>query len=74
MLERTRSSGTPPYTSYRTFKTFIEDLHEQGVPSRIDRSVGRCDRIINDLLDYTRVKSVWIRTSDDPIPDPFVMR
>jgi hypothetical protein len=39
MLERTRPSGTPPYTSYRTFKTFIEDLHEHGVPSRIDRSV-----------------------------------
>jgi hypothetical protein len=39
MLERARSSGTPPYTSYRTFKTFIEDLREQGVPSRIDRSV-----------------------------------
>jgi hypothetical protein len=39
MLDRARSSGTPPYTSYRTFKTFIEDLHEQGVPSRIDRSV-----------------------------------
>jgi len=39
MIERARSSGTPPYTSYRTFKTFIEDLREQGVPSRIDRSV-----------------------------------
>jgi hypothetical protein len=26
------------------------------------------------IRDYTRVKSVWIRTSDDPIPDPFVMR
>ncbi|MFV1441322.1 MULTISPECIES: aldehyde dehydrogenase [unclassified Phaeobacter] len=25
-------------------------------------------------LDYTRVKTVWLRTSDDPIPDPFVMR
>jgi len=37
--ERTRSSGTPPYTSYRTFKTFIQDLQEHGVPSRIDRSV-----------------------------------
>jgi Family of unknown function (DUF5343) len=37
--ERARSSGTPPYTSYRTFKTFIEDLQEHGVPSRIDRSV-----------------------------------
>ena len=39
MLERARSTGTPPYTSYRTFKTFIEDLRENGVPSRIDRSV-----------------------------------
>jgi Family of unknown function (DUF5343) len=39
MLERTKSSGAPPYTSYRTFKTFIEDLHEHGVPSRVDRSV-----------------------------------
>ena len=26
------------------------------------------------MLDYTRTKSVWIRTSDEPIADPFVMR
>ncbi|WP_374636921.1 aldehyde dehydrogenase [Paracoccus sp. (in: a-proteobacteria)] len=25
-------------------------------------------------LDYTSVKTVWLRTSDDPIPDPFIMR
>ncbi|MGO7533382.1 aldehyde dehydrogenase [Rhizobium leguminosarum] len=25
-------------------------------------------------LDYTRTKTIWLRTSDDPIPDPFVMR
>ena len=25
-------------------------------------------------LDYTRTKAVWLRTSDEPIPDPFVMR
>lgn len=25
-------------------------------------------------LDYTKVKSVWLRTSDHPIPDPFAMR
>ncbi|AZL60461.1 aldehyde dehydrogenase [Tabrizicola piscis] len=25
-------------------------------------------------LDYTTVKAVWLRTSDTPIPDPFVMR
>ena len=29
---------------------------------------------LESVLDYTRVKSVWLRTSDDPIPDPFVMR
>jgi Family of unknown function (DUF5343) len=37
--EKMRSLRTAPYTSYRTFKTFIEDLREHGVPSRIDRSV-----------------------------------
>jgi Family of unknown function (DUF5343) len=37
--EQAKPMGTPPYTSYRTFKTFIEDLREHGVPSRIDRSV-----------------------------------
>jgi aldehyde dehydrogenase (NAD+)/betaine-aldehyde dehydrogenase len=26
------------------------------------------------IRDYTRSKTVWIRTSDDPIADPFVMR
>lgn len=26
------------------------------------------------IRDYTRSKTVWIRTSDEPIPDPFVMR
>ncbi|MBT9383673.1 aldehyde dehydrogenase [Pseudooceanicola sp. CBS1P-1] len=25
-------------------------------------------------LEYTKVKTVWMRLSDDPIPDPFVMR
>ena len=25
-------------------------------------------------LDYTKVKAVWLRTSDEPVPDPFVMR
>ena len=25
-------------------------------------------------LDYTKTKTVWLRTSDDPFPDPFVMR
>jgi hypothetical protein len=34
-----RGTRTPPYVSWKTFKTFSQDLHEHGVPSRIDRSV-----------------------------------
>ena len=37
--EQAKPVRTPPYTSYRTFKTFIQDLGEHGVPSRVDRSV-----------------------------------
>ena len=37
--EQAKSARTPPYTSYRTFKTFIHDLDQHGVPTRIDRSV-----------------------------------
>lgn len=28
----------------------------------------------DSIRDYTRTKSVWINTSDAPIPDPFIMR
>lgn len=39
-MEDEKAAGrVPPYTSYRTLKTFIEDLKSQGLPSRIDRSV-----------------------------------
>jgi hypothetical protein len=37
--EAAQSARTPPYVSYRTFKTFLDDLSREGVPSRIDRSV-----------------------------------
>ena len=29
---------------------------------------------VEAALEYTRTKTVWLRTSDAPIPDPFVMR
>ncbi|WP_299889149.1 aldehyde dehydrogenase [uncultured Ruegeria sp.] len=29
---------------------------------------------LQSALDYTKLKAIWLRTSDDPIPDPFVMR
>lgn len=34
-----QSTRTPPYISFRTLLTFIEDLKNVGVPPRIDRSV-----------------------------------
>jgi PAS domain S-box-containing protein len=37
--------------------------------SRVERSVARCDRIINDLLDYTRVKELHLATL---APDPWI--
>ncbi len=37
--------------------------------ARVERSVARCDRIINDLLDYTRVKELHV---SDIAPDPWV--
>ncbi len=35
----------------------------------MERSVARCDRIINDLLDYTRVKELHL---SDLVPDPWI--
>jgi hypothetical protein len=49
--ERAKAHGTPPYTSYRTFRSFIDDLREHGLPSRVDRSVlGRYSGIVGTQL------------------------
>jgi PAS domain S-box-containing protein len=37
--------------------------------ARVERSVARCDRIINDLLDYTRVKELHLA---ELAPDPWI--
>ncbi|HEX3969747.1 MAG TPA: ATP-binding protein, partial [Stellaceae bacterium] len=37
--------------------------------TRVERSVARCDRIINDLLDYTRVKELHVA---EIAPDPWI--
>lgn len=29
---------------------------------------------LESLLEYTRAKAVWLKTSDEPMPDPFIMR
>lgn len=38
-LEEQGTSRTPPYVSYKTLTTLIEDLKNVGLPPRIDRSV-----------------------------------
>jgi hypothetical protein len=51
--DEAKQARTPPYTSYRTFKTFIEDLRENGVPSRIDRSVlSRFSGVVGSQLTH----------------------
>jgi len=42
MAQENASTGaTPPYVSFATFKTFVADLKEQGVPPKIDRHVWK---------------------------------
>lgn len=41
MAQDGASETKPPYISFATFKTFISDLKEQGVPERIDKHVWR---------------------------------
>jgi len=49
-----------PLSAIRNTFVVIEDkakqqgLNLERLAERIDRSIGRCDRLINDLLDYTR--------------------
>ncbi|WP_426954730.1 DUF5343 domain-containing protein [Muricoccus radiodurans] len=41
----------PPYISYKTFRTFVQDLHEHTIPRRIDRSVlGRFSGTVGSQL------------------------
>jgi hypothetical protein len=52
MAQDTVQTGTtPPYISFATFKTFIADLKEQGVPPRIDRHVWK-DRFAGSVGPY----------------------
>ncbi len=39
MVTDAKAERVPPYTSYKTFRTLIEDLRTHGVPSHIDRDV-----------------------------------
>jgi hypothetical protein len=52
MAQETGQTGaTPPYISFATFKTFVADLKEQGVPPRIDRHVWK-DRFAGGVGPY----------------------
>lgn len=39
MTTEAKQERIPPYTSYKTFRTLIDDLRTHGVPSHIDRDV-----------------------------------
>ncbi len=41
MAQDTAAKANPPYISFATFKTFISDLKDQGVPPHIDKHVWR---------------------------------
>ena len=49
--ENGQTGTTPPYISFATFKTFVADLKEQGVPPRIDRHVWK-DRFAGSVGPY----------------------
>ena len=37
-------------------------------------SIGSVDTQVESIKDYTRVKTTWFYTSDEPTLDPFSMR
>jgi hypothetical protein len=39
MSTEAKAERIPPYTSYKTFRTLIDDLRTHGVPSHVDRDV-----------------------------------
>lgn len=38
LINEKNSRTTPPYVAYRTFKTFVEFMKQQGIPAVVDRS------------------------------------
>jgi hypothetical protein len=38
-MSEAKTERIPPYTSYKTFRTLIDDLRTHGVPSHVDRDV-----------------------------------
>jgi len=59
-----------PLGSIRTSLAVIEKLSGKETPllksslDIADRNIGRCDRIINDLLDFTRVRKLHFRMTE----------
>jgi hypothetical protein len=62
-----------PYVSYATWETFISDLRENGIPSRIDRSVLKrfAGGTASQLL--TSLKAMGLMTENN-IPTPELRR
>ena len=54
----------------RKFVNYSEEIHiESFNQSGYAREAGK-----KSILDYTRTKTTWINTSDEPMKNPFIMR
>lgn len=60
-----RIPKAPPYVSYKTFRTFLEDMHSHGLPGRIDYSVlGRFSGTVRTQL-MTALRVLDLLDGDD---------
>ena len=60
MNDKDPKAKTPPYVPYKTFYNFINGLHENGIPSQIDRSImggmsGSAQSAIIGTLEFLRL-------------------
>ena len=66
----TKNERIPPYTSYKTFRTLIEDLRTHGVPNHIDRDVLKrfSGSVGTQLMTALRFLNL-ITDENEPLPE-----
>ncbi len=63
------AGGIAPYIPYRTFRTFIDDVRQQGIPSRFDASALQrfSGSVRTQLLSALRFLNL-VSTGNEPLP------